>query len=114
MSPVEPRPVVMGTMGAPSTDGTVTLLRFFPRNPLAFNPDGVKKLPAAPIAARNERRLQPSFIFGDSLLFDQNYFCVGAPGAFTTLALPTISIRESPGIHSTAMHARDGDFPGEK
>ena len=32
----------------------------------------------------------------------------------TTKALPTISIRESPGIHSTAMQARDGALPGLK
>src|SRR5579862_597655 len=37
-----------------------------------------------------------------------------AVGGFTTVALPTISISESPGIHSRAMQARDGALPGEK
>ena len=40
----------------------------------------------------------------------------GYPAAVgeTTNALPTISISESPGIHSTAMQARDGALPGLK
>ncbi len=37
-----------------------------------------------------------------------------ARGKETTRALPTISISESPGIHSTAMQARDGALPGLK
>src|SRR5579863_222372 len=37
-----------------------------------------------------------------------------AVGGLTTIALPTISISESPGIHSRAMQARDGALPGEK
>lgn len=37
-----------------------------------------------------------------------------AAGGETTNALPTISISESPGIHSTAMHAREGALPGLK
>src|SRR5215472_16156600 len=64
MSPVEPSPDVIGTMGAASTDNAVTGLRFFPNIPLAFSPKGVKRLLAAPRAVRNERRFQPSFIFG--------------------------------------------------
>jgi hypothetical protein len=35
-------------------------------------------------------------------------------GGVTTTALPTISISESPGIHSNAMQAREGAFPGLK
>ena len=43
-----------------------------------------------------------------------NYRPAGGVGGLTTIALPTISINESPGIHSTAMHARDGALPEEK
>jgi len=32
----------------------------------------------------------------------------------TTSALPTTSMSESPGIHSTAMQAREGALPGLK
>src|SRR5579872_615983 len=63
MSPVEPSPDVIGTMGDPSTDNAVTGLRVFP-SIAAFSPKGAKTLLAVPRAARNERRLQPSFIFG--------------------------------------------------
>jgi hypothetical protein len=35
-------------------------------------------------------------------------------GELTTNAHPTISISESPGIHSTAIQARDGALPGLK
>src|SRR5579859_2856272 len=52
-------------------------------------------------------------IHGDVLRFFRNYFSADA-GGLTTCAVPTISISESPGIHSTAMQARDGDLPGEK
>src|ERR1051326_7102635 len=61
MFPVEPRPVVMGTMGAPSRDSAAAL-RFFPKMPAALSPEGANTLLAAPIAARNERRLHPNFI----------------------------------------------------
>ena len=37
-----------------------------------------------------------------------------ADGGEMTNALPTISISESPGIHSTAMQAREGALPGLK
>jgi hypothetical protein len=37
-----------------------------------------------------------------------------AEGDVTTRALPTTSISESPGIHSTAMHAREGARPALK
>jgi hypothetical protein len=43
-----------------------------------------------------------------------NYQSAGGVDGLTTIALPTISINESPGIHSTAMHARDGALPDEK
>src|SRR5215472_17027254 len=62
MSPVEPRPVVMGTIGAPSKAGEAVGLCFFPKMPEALSPPGVKRLLAAPIAPRNARRLHPNFI----------------------------------------------------
>src|SRR5579863_10629448 len=62
MFPVEPSPDVIGTMASPLTE-VVTGLRFLPNAPLAFSPKGAKTLLAAPRAARNVRRLQPSFIF---------------------------------------------------
>src|SRR5579859_1108138 len=62
MFPVEPRPLVMGTMGAPPRDSAAAALRFFPKMLAALSPEGANTLPAAPIAARNERRLHPNFI----------------------------------------------------
>src|ERR1700733_12338484 len=62
MFPVEPRPVVIATIEAPSRDSVAAGLRFFPKMPAAFSPEGANELLAAPIAARNERRLQPNFI----------------------------------------------------
>src|ERR1700733_1119004 len=62
MFPVEPRPVIIATIEAPSRDSVAAGLRFFPKMPAAFSPEGANKLLAAPIAARNERRLQPNFI----------------------------------------------------
>src|SRR5579863_2153763 len=62
MFPVDPRPVVIGTIGAPSRDAVAAGLLFFPNMPAAFSPEGANKLLAAPIAARNERRLQANFI----------------------------------------------------
>jgi hypothetical protein len=44
----------------------------------------------------------------------ENYRSAAGVGELTTIALPTISMSESPGIHSTAMHARDGALPEEK
>src|ERR1700722_538394 len=64
MSPVEPRPLVMGTIGAPSRDGVAAGLCVFPKMPAAVSPAGVNRLLAAPIAARNARRLHPNFISG--------------------------------------------------
>src|SRR6266567_4626438 len=120
MSPLEPRPVVTGTMGLPSTEG-MDGLGFLRKIPAEFNSAGANRLPlAAPSAARNERRLRPNFKFMRSFLFNifsRNYLSaggVGAVGGVTTTALPTISISESPGIHSRAMQARDGALPGEK
>src|SRR5690348_16596105 len=74
MSPVEPSPVVIGTMGAPSGDGMVTSLRFFGKSPPPVNPEDVKTLLAAPIAARKERRLQPNFILGSPYRLAYNLF----------------------------------------
>src|SRR5581483_2158207 len=113
MSPVEPRPVVMGTMGLPSTEG-INGLCFLPKMTAAFNSAGAHKPPvAAPSVARNERRFQPNFKFMRSFPFQrcENYLSVDG---LTTNALPTISISESPGIHSRAIQARDGALPGEK
>ena len=106
----------MGTMGLPSTDGMEDL-RFLPKMPAAFNSAGANRPPlTAPTAARNERRLQPNFKFMSSFLstaFAKLLIAGGWVGV-TTIALPTISISESPGIHSRAMQARDGALPGEK
>src|SRR5579872_4820058 len=102
MSPVEPRPVVIGTRGLPSSDA-VEDLRFLPNAPAAFTSAGATRLPqAAPTAARNDRRLQPSFRFMRSTLSASfaNYRSPVGVGGLTTIALPTISMRESPGIHS--------------
>src|ERR1700683_1704334 len=61
MLPVEPRPVVIGTMGLPSVEGA-DALGFLPKMLAALNLAGVNsELPAAPSAVRNERRFQPSF-----------------------------------------------------
>src|ERR1700722_9314003 len=63
MSPVEPRPVVMGTMGLPSREGAEGL-SFLPKPPAAINLPGAKRvLLTAPSAARNERRFQSNFKF---------------------------------------------------
>src|ERR1700683_1932387 len=117
MSPVEPRPLVIGTMGLPSSEEMGDLC-FLPKRLAAFDSAGANRPPLmAPSAERNARRLQSNFFkFICSFPYEffpaaANYFSAGA--AMTT-ALPTISIRESPGIHSTAMHARDGALPGEK
>ena len=68
MSPVEPRPVVMGTIGLPSIEG-MDGLGFLPKLPAAFNLAGANRLPlTAPSAARNERRFQPNFKFMRSFL----------------------------------------------
>src|SRR5580698_2947988 len=68
MSPVEPRPVVMGTMGLPSAEGA-NGLGFLPNMPAALNFAGVNRLlVAAPSAARNERRFQRKFKFIRSFL----------------------------------------------
>src|ERR1700736_1231385 len=116
MSPVEPRPVVMGTMGLPSTEG-MGGLDFLPKMPAAFNSAGANRPPlAAPSAARNERRFQPNFKFM-RLSFrhlSRNYLSASVAGGVSTIALATNSVSESPGIHSRAMQARDGALPGEK
>src|ERR1700682_3219698 len=107
----------MGTMGLPSIEGTGSLC-LFPNRLAAFDSAGANRPPLmAPSAARNERRLQSNFlkfICGFLGIFSVNYFSAGEAGGVMTIALPTISISESPGIHSTAMQARDGDLPGEK
>src|SRR6516165_481694 len=111
MSPVEPRPLRMGTIGLPST-AVLGGLCFRPKMPAASDSDGARRPPErAPSAARNERRFQANFKFITRVLLTLTYF---SAGGFTTSAEPTISTSESPGIHSTAMHARDGDLPWEK
>src|SRR5882757_6365407 len=119
MSPVDPSPLVMGTMGLPSTEG-IDALDFLAKTPAAFS-FGANRLPlTAPRADRNERRFQPDFRFMCSSLsmsFVRVYSPaggVGGVGGVITNALPTSSISESPGIHSTAMQARDGALPGLK
>src|ERR1700722_283793 len=63
MSPVEPSPVVMGTMGEPSTEAIDDLV-FLPNMPAAFNSAGANRPPkAAPSAATKERRLQSNLKF---------------------------------------------------
>src|SRR5580692_2505241 len=114
MFPVEPRPVVIGTIEAPSGNSVAGALRFFPNMPAALSPEGANQLLAAPIAARNERRVQPNFIVNLLSGDPARYLSAAGVEGFRTLALPTISIRESPGIHSSAMQARDGALPGEK
>src|SRR5215472_1086726 len=113
MSPVEPRPLRMGTMALPSSS-VFEGLCFLPKMPAAFSSAGATRPPVrAPSAARNERRFQAKCRFIAVLPSLRSYFSAGA-GGFTTRALPTISISESPGIHSTAMHARDGALIGEE
>jgi len=105
----------MGTIGVPSIPDFGGL-RFFPKM-LALSVLGAKKpLTMVPTAERKERRFPSNFSPICCALSDSraSYFSVAAAGALTTSALPTISISESPGIHSTAMHAREGDFPGVK
>src|SRR6476660_6803061 len=107
MSPVEPRPVVIGTMRLPSTKDTGGLC-FLPKMLAAFNSDGANRPPLmAPSAARNERQLQSKvkFMCGFLSMRFANYFSADGVDGVTTIALPTISISESPGIHSTAMQA---------
>src|SRR6478609_9563144 len=98
MSPVEPRPLVIGTMALPSTDD---LDFFLPESQAASSPAGALRVPlASPSAERNERRFQPNFKFmrGYLSISLENYSPAGWLGALTTMALPTISISESPGI----------------
>src|SRR5580692_9108004 len=114
MLPVDPRPVVIGTMGLPSTEGADGL-GFFPKTLAALNLAGANiELLAAPSAARNERRFQLNFkpMRTSPSMPLAIYLSADAAGGFTTNALPTISISESPGIHSRAMQARDGALPG--
>src|ERR1700730_15380029 len=119
MSPVEPSPVVIGTMGWPSTEGVADLV-FLVDIPSAFSLAGANRLPAAaPRVDRKERRFQPDFRFIRCSVWiysAKNYSPAGGVdrGGVTTIALPTTSISESPGIHSNAMQARDGAFPGLK
>src|SRR6516164_1328919 len=115
MSPVEPRPLVIGTMGLPSTEGA-TGLCFLPKMAAALLSCEAKSPPVREASrARNERRVQSNLGFiSDVLCRGKGYFSGAVATGLTTRALPTISIKESPGIHSTAMHARDGILPGEK
>ena len=59
----QPSPVVIGTMGLPSTEGIVDLA-FLVDMPSAFSLAGANRLPAAaPSVDRKERRFQPDFRF---------------------------------------------------
>src|SRR5262252_9107129 len=98
MSPVEPRPEVIGTIGFPSGEGRG--LCFLPSGIAAFEPEGVKRPPViAPRAVRKERRVQSNLKFTDDLLFQsrseasRNYFS-DAAGGLTTRAAPTTSMSE--------------------
>src|ERR1700679_3041328 len=115
MSPVDPSPVVMGTMGEPSTEAIDDLV-FLPNMPAAFDSAGANRPPrAAPSAATKERRLQSNLKFMIvPFRISPRMMSQPAVGGLRTAALPTISISESPGIHSSAMQARDGALPGEK
>src|SRR5579863_10090337 len=63
MSPVEPRPVVMGTIGPPSTE-SFDGLAFLPKMPAALSSAGANSPPHnAPSVVRNERRFPPAFRF---------------------------------------------------
>src|ERR1700733_119032 len=119
MSPVEPSPEVIGTIGLPSTEcPSIACPDDFV---LAACSLGANRLPvAAPREDKNERRFQPDFkLMRGSLLNPSNTYLAtgGAEGMLdgsTTSALPTISMSESPGIHSSAIQARDGALPGLK
>src|SRR5215469_11145540 len=52
----------MGTICAPSTEAAPATLCFFPKILAPAIRGAAKILPAAPTAARNERRLHPNFI----------------------------------------------------
>src|ERR1700742_5155370 len=107
MSPVQPSPLVMGTMALPSTEG-VDGLGFLPNIPAAFDSAGANRPPrVAPSAATKERRLQSNLKFMIvSFQLGRRILSQPAVGGVRTAALPTISINESPGIHSRAMQAR--------
>src|SRR5580698_1112588 len=105
----------MGTMGSQSTE-SIDGLDFLAKMPAAFDSAGANRPPSvAPSAATKERRLQSNFKF-ITLPSQHSRAIMSQPalGGLRTAALPTISISESPGIHSSAMHARDGALPGEK
>ena len=93
-------------------------LRFLSNMPAAFDSAGANKPPhdgpnrgqkRTAIPTKLQIHAQRPFSFLREL-FDPP----AGVGGLTTIALPTISISESPGIHSTAMHAREGALPGEK
>src|SRR5580658_5504157 len=63
MSPVEPSPLVIGTIGLPSTDGGA-VLSFLSFLGAASNSAGANRPPLmAPSADKKERRLQADFKF---------------------------------------------------
>src|ERR1700677_911735 len=115
MSPVQPSPLVMGTMGLPSTEG-IDGLGFLPKTPAAFDSAGASRPPrAAPSAVTREGRRQSNLKFMIvSFQLGRTIKSQPAVGGVRTAALPTISISESPGIHSRVMQAREGALPGEK
>src|SRR5260221_12207347 len=116
MSPVEPSPDVIGTIGCPSPECPGALCFLLGAGMAPDSAGAIRPPVIAPSAPRNVRRLQanfePMFVFlSKSSLRFAGYFSAAGAGGPTISALPTISINESPGIHSTAMQARDGVLP---
>src|SRR5215470_4561909 len=112
MSPLEPRPILMGTIGLPSSL-ELPVLCFCPQPAEAPSSLGANRPPvAAATAVRKERRFRLSLRLMRAffpLILMIHFSAAGV----TTAAQPTISINESPGIQSTATHAREGVFPSE-
>src|SRR5215469_15231322 len=106
-----PRPFVMGTTGEPSRAAWHFV--FLPKDS-ANGSTRSEKAAGRGNPQRNDRRLHLDFIFRLLSPLRCNYQPPRDFGGFTTLALPTISISESPGIHSTAMQARDGALGGRE
>src|SRR5262245_16860293 len=81
MSPVDPRPEVIGKMGLPSRD-LAEGLRFLPNKPAASSSRGATRPPVmAPRAARKDRRFQENFRFmGVSFRTGEGLFLGGGAG----------------------------------
>src|ERR1700733_13069851 len=105
MSPVEPSPVVMGTMGEPSTEAIDDLV-FLPTMPAAFNSAGANRTPkAAPSAATKERRLQSNFKF---TIFSSQLGLKTLPTGGFSVCEGTG--RETTGPSTTLRSGRDDNF----